>query len=254
MGKKILHNLILIAAALTLCFSAVMLLRELTKQQRYVDEFASLEGLISEIEAAPESGDAASSAPPRALSYAELRAVNPDFTGWVRIEGTGLSYPVMHTPGDPEKYLHRSFYGAASDFGVPFLDAGCTLQGDNLLIYGHNIKGSSRMFGALMRYKDPAFWKAHPVIQFDTLEGAGQYQIIAVFLTRDPSVDPAAYPYYAFKQAGSAADYDAYVAAVRGMSLYDTGVSAAYGEQLLTLSTCEYTSQEGRLVVVAKRV
>lgn len=36
--------------------------------------------------------------------------------------------------------------------------------------------------------------------------------------------------------------------------LYDTGVAAEYGDQLLTLSTCEYTYPNGRFVVVAKKV
>ena len=36
--------------------------------------------------------------------------------------------------------------------------------------------------------------------------------------------------------------------------MYDTGVTAEYGDKLITLSTCEYSAQNGRLVVVAKRV
>lgn len=36
--------------------------------------------------------------------------------------------------------------------------------------------------------------------------------------------------------------------------LYDTGVAVAYGNELLTLSTCEYTYKNGRFVVVAKRI
>ena len=41
---------------------------------------------------------------------------------------------------------------------------------------------------------------------------------------------------------------------VRARQLYDTGVTAEYGDQLLTLSTCEYTYPNGRFVVVAKKV
>lgn len=45
-----------------------------------------------------------------------------------------------------------------------------------------------------------------------------------------------------------------YVAKCKELALYDTGVSAEYGDKLITLSTCEYSAQNGRLVVVAKKV
>ena len=38
------------------------------------------------------------------------------------------------------------------------------------------------------------------------------------------------------------------------LSLYDTGVTAVYGDELLTLSTCDSSEEDGRFVVVAKRV
>ena len=38
------------------------------------------------------------------------------------------------------------------------------------------------------------------------------------------------------------------------VSYYDTGVVAQYGDQLLTLSTCDYQQDNGRFVVVARRV
>jgi sortase B len=44
------------------------------------------------------------------------------------------------------------------------------------------------------------------------------------------------------------------VAKCKELSLYDTGVTAAYGDKLISLSTCEYSQVNGRLVVVAKRV
>ena len=47
---------------------------------------------------------------------------------------------------------------------------------------------------------------------------------------------------------------DEYVAKCKEKALYDTGVSAEYGDKLITLSTCEYSNTNGRLVLVAKRV
>jgi sortase B len=57
-----------------------------------------------------------------------------------------------------------------------------------------------------------------------------------------------AFRYWEFSSAVSAEEYDEYVRAIRSMSLYDTGVTAAYGDKLLTLSTCD--GRERRLVVV----
>ena len=44
-----------------------------------------------------------------------------------------------------------------------------------------------------------------------------------------------------------------YVENAKKASIYDTGVTAKYGEQLLTLSTCEYSQDNGRFVVIAKK-
>ena len=41
---------------------------------------------------------------------------------------------------------------------------------------------------------------------------------------------------------------------MKNLAYYDTGLTAEYGDKLLCLSTCEYTLENGRLVVVAKRV
>ena len=35
---------------------------------------------------------------------------------------------------------------------------------------------------------------------------------------------------------------------------YDTGIRAEFGDEILTLSTCEYTHENGRFVVVAKKI
>lgn len=49
-----------------------------------------------------------------------MKEQNPDFFGWISIEGTELNYPVMHTPKDEEYYLRRDFNGEDSQSGVPF--------------------------------------------------------------------------------------------------------------------------------------
>ena len=60
--------------------------------------------------------------------------------------------------------------------------------------------------------------------------------------------------YYDFVNAENENEFNAYVEKCKELVLYDTGVTAEYGDRLITLSTCEYSAQNGRLVVVAKKV
>ncbi|MEH2953527.1 DUF6075 family protein [Candidatus Merdisoma sp. JLR.KK011] len=124
-------------------------------------------------------------------------------------------------------------------------------NGDNLIVYGHHIKGG-RMFGALTDYTKKEFYESHKTIRFDTLEEIAEYEIIAAFKTT--VYDDAGFPYYLFTSAHKEEEFTAYMETCRELSLYDTGETAVYGDRLLTLSTCEYSAPNGRFVVVAKKV
>lgn len=158
----------------------------------------------------------------------------------------------MQTPNNPNFYLKHNFEKAYSDLGTPYIQENCNLsESDNLVIYGHHIKGG-KMFGALEDYKAESFYKKHKTIQFDTLTEQAEYEIVAVFKTVAYSSE--GFRYYDFVDAENEEAFDAYVAKCKELTLYDTGVSAAYGDRLITLFTCEYSAQNGRLVVVAKKV
>ena len=87
-------------------------------------------------------------------------------------------------------------------------------------------------------------------IQFDTLSSLGQYEVVAVFKFNTNKED---FRYNECCTMNEKAFKD-FMSQVNARQLYDTGVDAEYGDQLLTLSTCEYTYNNGRLVVVAKKV
>lgn len=185
--------------------------------------------------------------------YQPLAAENPDFYGWLAIEGTAIDYPVMHTPDDPAYYLHRSFTGERSFSGVPFLDAACTPQGRHTLIYGHNMKNGS-MFAALPSYADEAFYRAHPRIRFDTLSGPGEYEIVAAFYARALRDGEQGFRFYAYPDLSDKAAFSEFAAQVEAAALYDTGARLVWGDEVLTLSTCSYHARDGRFVVVARRM
>lgn len=184
--------------------------------------------------------------------YEELFWQNPDMVGWIRIEGTTMDYPVVQNPDDPDYYLEHNFDREYSKLGTPCLQEDCDVTGgDNLIIYGHHIKGG-KMFGALMGYRKQGFYEEHPIIRFDTLTRYGEYEIIAVFKTVAYRAD--SFRYYDFVRAEDKEAFDAYVKKCKELSLYDTGVTAEYGDRLLILSTCEFSAKDGRLVVVAKEI
>jgi sortase B len=183
--------------------------------------------------------------------YKELYLQNEDMAGWISIDGTTINYPVMQTKNNPNFYLKHNFEKEYSDLGVPYIQEDCDLAAsDNLIIYGHHIKGQ-KMFGALEDYKSKSFYEKHKTIQFDTLTEQAEYEIIAVFKTVAYSAE--GYRYYDFVDAENEEEFNAYVGKCKELALYDTGVTAKYGDRLITLSTCEYSAQNGRLVVVAKK-
>ena len=182
--------------------------------------------------------------------YAALFAQNNDFIGWIRIDGTNVNYPVMQTPNKPDFYLKRSFDKSYSDYGVPYIDEACmTGISNNLVIYGHHMNDGS-MFADLCKYADADFCREHPTIAFDTLSSLGKYEVVAAFKF-NTNRETLKYNEYTLMDEVQFAEF---MENVRARQLYDTGVTAEYGDQLLTLSTCEYTYPNGRFVVVAKKV
>lgn len=181
-----------------------------------------------------------------------LHEENPDCIGWLTIEGTAIDYPVMYHPEEENYYLHRDFDGNYSANGCLYLAENCDPEtSDNLIIYGHHMN-SGKMFATLEGYKEKEFCEEHPLITYNTLHGKETYQVLAAFAT--PVYTGNDFAYYAFTKAESEREYDSFVEAVKERSFYDTQVTAAYGEKLLTLSTCEYSQKNGRMVVVAKKI
>lgn len=187
--------------------------------------------------------------------YTELFTQNSDMVGWITVEDTKINYPVMQSKNEPNFYLKHGFDKAYTDYGCPYVQENCDVQepSDNLIIYGHHMNDGS-MFAGLMKFTDKAFWKQHKRISFNTLTDVQEYEVIAVFKTFVYSNSPDSFKYYHFVDAENEDEFNAYVEKCRELSLYDTGVSAEYGDKLISLSTCEYSRTNGRLVVVAKLV
>lgn len=186
--------------------------------------------------------------------YAQLYTMNPDLVGWISIDDTKINYPVMQTsPDNPNYYLNRNFEGKFGSHGCIYANEAADVftPSDNVLIYGHRMVDLS-MFGQLGFYTEKDFWQEHQYIRFDTLKERHLYQVICVFATT--AVKGEGFAYHSFVDAADSSDFNAFIQKCKAMSYYDTGITAEFGDKLITLSTCEYTHNNGRLVVVAKRV
>ena len=187
--------------------------------------------------------------------YAELYQQNNDLIGCISIDDTKINYPVMQSVSNPDFYLKHGFDKGYTNYGCPYVGENCDVikPSDNLIIYGHHMNDKS-MFAGLMKYADKSFWKKHKTIQFDSLTEKGKYEVVAAFKTEVYTDSPNSFRYYDFVNADTADEFNAYITKCKELALYDTGVTAEYGDKLITLSTCEYSRNNGRMVVVAKKV
>ena len=185
--------------------------------------------------------------------FSELYLMNPDLVGWISIDDTAINYPVLQTPDRKDYYLRRDFYGDYDTHGCIYVQENCDIYApsDNVTIYGHRMNDGT-MFNNLRFYTDKDYWEEHKYIQFNTLKEHHTYEIFSVF-TIAASVN-APFQYHLFTDAADEEHFDEFVANCRSYALYDTGIVPSYGDKLITLSTCEYTHTNGRLVVVARRI
>lgn len=183
-----------------------------------------------------------------------LQRENSDISGWITITGTNIDYPVLQA-ADNSYYLTHNYKKEFSKNGSIFLDKDVNMEkpSTNYLIYGHRNK-SGNMFEGLTNYTSEEFYGKYHVIRFTTARESAEYEIIAVFLSRVYYKNETdVFRYYYFTDANSREEFERYVNNCKEASLYDTGKAAGYGDQLLTLSTCEYSQKDGRLAVVARK-
>lgn len=180
---------------------------------------------------------------------------NPQFAGWIKIEDTMIDYPVMKPAEDNYFYLTHGPDGSRSKYGAIYMDISSDLlnPSTNLILYGHYFRDGS-MFGTLKNYKNENYYKEHAIIKFDTLYEEGVYEIISVFTSKVYKKDQNVFKYYQYTNIQSKAKFDEYVSNVKKLSRYEIKETAEYGDSLITLSTCDDWTENGRIAVVAKKL
>lgn len=207
---------LLLSAAAVL--SGVKIHSELKEQQKEKEDFAAVSQIAEPTVTAAQTESEPTERPAAERNIQALITENADCIGWLSIDGTNISYPVMHTSSDPQKYLRRNFYGKYSQSGVPFLDGRCDLQSSNLIIYGHNMKNGT-MFSDLKKFLNTDFLNAHRTVKFETADGVKTFTVTEVLKTN--TADP----------------------------WYDR-ITCEDGRQLI-LSTCYGSGKDGRLLIIA---
>lgn len=205
------------------------------------------------------------------VNFKSLLQQNKDVVGYIRIVDDETSsnkwnkylvdYPILHRPNDKDYYLKRNLNGKYDERGSIYLRETCDVLAptDVLTIYGHAM-ADGQMFGRLNRYLNKTFFNAHPYIQMWDLYEEHTYQVVCIFKTS--GTYGVGFPYHLFDDFDNEAEYLEFINGVRniastgyeGKTIFDSGIETQYGDQFLCLSTCEYSINNGRLVLVAKRI
>lgn len=261
--KKALYIITIVLLLAVFCVSAFYVGSYFLEGKEQADKFDALANSVQEAQNAAKETEAettpteeteATEGEPKMLpGYAELYEINPDLVGWIKIEDTEVDYPVMQTPDRTDYYLRRNFDGEDSTRGCIYAREVCDVfaPSDNVTLYGHNMNDGS-MFAALNGYLEKEFWEEHSEIVFDTLYEYHTYKIFAVFKTTASLGE--GFTYHQMVDAEDEADFDKFIATCKDLAFYDTGITPEYGDKIICLSTCEYTLENGRLVVAAVRV
>ena len=184
------------------------------------------------------------------INMNKLYEQNEDIVAWIKIDNSNINYPIMQTIKNPNYYLRKNFYKEYSYYGTPYLSEQCNINSnDNLIIYGHHIKGF-KMFGELEHYKNKEYYDKHKTINIYTLNDERKYEIIYVFRT----FTNTKFDYYNHINFNDESEFNTFNSKCKELAFFDTQIQCNYGDKFITLSTCDYTSENARFVVIAKQI
>ena len=239
--RKIVYTIITILLISLVLISSYLIFKEKKQNEKQENTFEDLIEIVEEnIENQEE----------RKIDINKLYEENKDIVGWLKIDNTTINYPIMQNINNPNYYLHRDFYKNYSSYGTPYMAKQCNLNSDNIVIYGHHMK-NNKMFGELEKYKSKDFYNNHKIITFTTLEKEYSYEIFAVFKTTVYTKNT--FRYYENINFENKKMYNDFINICKDKSLYQTGIEIKDKEKLITLSTCEYSNKNSRLVIVARK-
>ena len=185
--------------------------------------------------------------------YKDLYSQNSDMAGWISV-GEQINYPIMKCAEDENFYLHNDFNKLESSYGALYLSEESKIgqKGINV-IYGHSMKDGS-MFGSLKKYLDADYLEENKVIQIDSIYENMRYEVVAVFKSQIYMSNEEVFRYYSYKGDVSEGLFQDYINGVSNIAEYNNLESVKYGDSLIELVTCNYHVENGRLVVLCKKI
>lgn len=262
MNKK--YKIVLMLLIVIFAISSYFFIKEIAENKKENDLYEDLQEIMQNDEKLPNENDntailnneitnLSNKNTNNSYNLENITKINADTIGWIKINGTNINYPVMQ---NGNYYLHRNIYKNYSSHGTPYLAENCNLStSDNLIIYGHHMNDNS-MFSDLVNYKNYQFYKNHKYINFYTLKDGqtieSTYEIVIAFKT--VAYSNSGFKYYNYTNFYDEQELNSFVDNCRNLEVYNTGTRISYGDKLLTLSTCEYSQKNGRMVIVSKKI
>ena len=253
-------KIILMLLIVILAISSYFFIKELVKNKKETDVFDDLQEIVENTEKTTNENpftddlkeDESNISSQNTYNLEYIASINSDVIGWIKIDGTNINYPIMQ---NSDYYLHRDIYKKYSSHGTPYLANYCDVNNsDNLIIYGHHMKDNT-MFSQLENYKNYNFYKDHKYVNIYTIKDGktleNAYKVMIVFKTI--AYSDAGFRYYSYTNFQNEEDYAEFVENCRNLEFYDTGITGTNKDKYITLSTCEYSQKNGRMVVVAKK-
>lgn len=195
------------------------------------------------IESEPEETEAPYVSP---IQFDELKEINPDIVGWLKVEGTEIDYPIVQT-GNNETYLNTDFEGKKSVAGAIYLDyeSEPDFSGRHNIIYGHNMKNGS-MFKDIVKYKDEEYFMEHQDITVYTPEREYHLRPMSVLYTEPTGMRRKT-------KFATEESFQAYVEEMtKGCSFAQIPEKPL--EQLWSFITCSYEFNDARTILYAYEV
>lgn len=254
MKKKRIASALLLVALVLAAVTGIKIYVDDQARAAAEREYESLAALARETEtpaetepAVTEQETAETEAPyVSPIRFEELREINPDIVGWLKIEGTEIDYPIVQT-GNNDTYLNTDFEGKKSLAGSIYLDYECEpdFSGRHNIIYGHNMRNGS-MFKDIVRYKEEAYFKEHQEITVYTPDREFHLRPMSVLYTEPTGMRRKT-------QFATEESYRAYVEEMtKGCSFAQ--IPEKTPGQLWSFVTCSYEFNDARTILYAYEV
>ncbi len=181
------------------------------------------------------------------VNFDNLKKINSDTVGWIKVNGTKINYPFVHT-SDNEYYLKHTFDKTSNKKGWVFLDFRNDIENlsSNNILYAHGLV-NNQMFGSLRKTINPSWYnnKSNHIITIATPSGTKHFEIFSSYTILPES-------YYITTNFESDDEFKTFINTIKERSVYDYNVDVNTSDKILTLSSCY--NNEKRMVLHAKLI